>query len=107
LTAVLLDIAEKCGLDGDELEQRLYEGWYTRQTNRDKMEAISLGITGIPAYIIGNYLVQGARPYETFQLAMELQQRPQSGSIEKISPFAGGDWQTSCSLEETIGKEVA
>jgi len=72
LSSILRDIAEKCGLDGDELEYRLYEGWYTRQVDREKKEAALLGITGIPAYVIGDYLIEGARPYETFQLAMEL-----------------------------------
>lgn len=74
LTGVLLEIAEKCGLDGDELEYRLGEGWYTRQVSREKQEAVASGIMGIPAYIIGSYLLMGARPYETFELAMRLAQ---------------------------------
>ncbi|MGA1822824.1 MAG: hypothetical protein ACMUIG_09875 [Thermoplasmatota archaeon] len=34
--------------------------------------AVILGIFGIPAYIIGGYLIEGAQPYQIFQRAIEL-----------------------------------
>ena len=68
--SVLRDIAEGCGLDGDELELCLDEGWYVERIDRQNQEARELGINGVPAYIIGRYLVEGAQPYEVFQRAV-------------------------------------
>ena len=70
LTSILRDIAEKCGLDGDELEHSLNEGRYAEEIDRQNEEARSLGINGIPAYIVGHYLVEGAQPYQIFQRAI-------------------------------------
>jgi|TARA_B100000315_G_C14488657_1_gene546460 predicted DsbA family dithiol-disulfide isomerase len=70
LTSILRDIAEKCGLDGDELEHRLNARRYTEKIEEQNEEARSLGINGVPAYIVGGYLVEGAQPYEIFQRAI-------------------------------------
>ncbi|MFC2016495.1 DsbA family protein [Chloroflexota bacterium] len=75
LISILRDVAERCGLDGDELEHCLNEGRYTERIDRQNEEARALGINGIPAYIVGGYLVEGAQPYEIFQRAMELVQK--------------------------------
>ena len=70
LRSVLRDIAERCGLDGDELELCLDEGWYVQRIERQNEEARELGINGVPAYVIGRNIVEGAQPYEIFQRAM-------------------------------------
>ncbi len=70
LTHILRDIAEKCGLNGDELERCLDEGRYTEKINEQNEEARSFGVNGVPAYIVGGYLIEGAQPYEIFQRAM-------------------------------------
>ena len=70
LTSILRDIAEKCELDGDQLEHRPNEGSYTEKIDKQNEEARILGINGVPAYIIGSYLVEGAQPYEIFQRAI-------------------------------------
>ena len=75
LRSVLHDIAEVCGLDGDELERFLVEGRYTARIDGQNEEARASGITGIPAYIIGDHLIEGAQPYQIFQRAVELTQR--------------------------------
>ncbi len=80
LRSVLRDVAEGCGLDGDELERCLDEGHYTETIDSQNEEARALGINGIPAFIIGDYFVEGAQPYEIFRKAVELMQRPKKKS---------------------------
>lgn len=71
LREVLRDIAEKFGLDGGELENALSEGRYAAVVAKQDAEARTLGVTGIPAYIIGNqFFIEGAQPYDVFQRAM-------------------------------------
>ena len=69
---VLREIAESCGLDGTELMRALDEGRYTAVVVKQDAEAHELGVTGIPAYIVGNYFIEGAQPYSVFQKAMNL-----------------------------------
>ena len=73
-TSILRDIAEKCGLNGDELEHHLDEGQYTEKIDEQNEEARSLGINGIPAYIVGGFRIEGVQPYEFFQRAVEAAQ---------------------------------
>jgi predicted DsbA family dithiol-disulfide isomerase len=68
--SVLCDIAEKSGLDADEMERALDEGWYAERIDMQNAEAREMGISVIPTYIIGRHLIEGARPYEIFQRAM-------------------------------------
>ncbi len=75
LRSVLHDIAKECGLDGDELVSCLVEGRYAARIDNQNEEARASGITGIPAYIIGDHLIEGAQPYQIFQRAVELMQR--------------------------------
>jgi predicted DsbA family dithiol-disulfide isomerase len=72
LTSTLRNIAEECGLDGNELERCLVEKRYAARIDEQNEEARALGVTGIPAYIIGDHLIEGAQPYELFQEAVEL-----------------------------------
>jgi predicted DsbA family dithiol-disulfide isomerase len=73
--SVLCEIASECGMDGNKLEEALKEGRYAGRVNEQNEEARVLGITGIPAYIIGGYLVEGAQPYQIFKRAVELVQQ--------------------------------
>ena len=70
LRSILRDIAERCGLDADELEVCLDEGRYAERINIQNKEARELGLSVIPSYIIGRHLIEGARPYEIFQSVM-------------------------------------
>ena len=74
LVSVLREIAETCGMNGDEMEGRLYDGRYAWRIDGQTREAALLGVTGIPAFIVGDYLIEGARPYDIFRLAVELNQ---------------------------------
>ncbi|MFC2047852.1 DsbA family protein [Chloroflexota bacterium] len=71
LVNVIRDVAVECGLDGDELERCLKEGWYTGEIGLQNEEARALGIDRTPSFIIGNCLARGVAPYEQFQKLME------------------------------------
>ena len=75
LRSVLREIAEGCGLDWEELERSLDEKRYAGRIDGQNTEAGTIGITGIPAYIIGDHLVVGAQPYQNFRRAVELAQK--------------------------------
>ena len=51
---VLESIAESSGLDWEVLQPRLESGHYREQVLSQHREAVSLGIRGIPAFLIGN-----------------------------------------------------
>ncbi|MFC1988723.1 DsbA family protein [Chloroflexota bacterium] len=70
--SVLRDLAGKCGMDGNGLELRLLDHYYSSAINRQIEEALELGITLIPSFIIGNHLIEGPQPYELFQRIMSL-----------------------------------
>ena len=53
------------------MERCLDDGRYTQAVITQSEEAKKYGIGGIPAYIIGEFLIEGAQPYEVFQKAME------------------------------------
>jgi predicted DsbA family dithiol-disulfide isomerase len=74
LLPVLTEIAGNCGLDGVELERVLKEGRYAAAIETQNREAGELGVTGIPAYLVGNYFIEGAQPYSVFQKAVRLLQ---------------------------------
>lgn len=68
---VLRSAAEEVGLDAGEMQQKSARGDYKRVVDAHIEEAHKLGITGVPAYILGHtYLIMGAQPYEQFQKAM-------------------------------------
>jgi predicted DsbA family dithiol-disulfide isomerase len=76
--SVLREIAASCGLNADEMERLLNEKRYAAKVERENQEAIQMGITGIPAYILGPYLIVGAQPYSNFKKGMELIKKKQS-----------------------------
>ena len=69
--AVIEDVAGRCGLDTTDLRQRLGSRHYEETVMRDFQEATSMGVHGIPAFLIGKYLFTGARPYQDFQAVVE------------------------------------
>ncbi len=74
---VLRDVAEKSGLPGDELLKALDEGRYSALVDAQNEEARRFGVSGIPAFIIGGCLVEGAQPYVVFQNAIGLMKKPE------------------------------
>ena len=68
---VIEDAARNSGLDHEELRRLLEGRAYEERVTRDFQEAVSLGVQGIPAFLIGKYLFTGARPYEDFKAVAE------------------------------------
>lgn len=69
---VVLDVARASGLDAAELEQALDEGRYEDELAAVYDECSQYGITGVPTFIIGRYMVVGAQPYEVLERALNL-----------------------------------
>lgn len=67
--AVLLDVGESVGLERGDLREALEKDRYTEKVLEDEHLAQQIGITGVPALVIGGgrhaYLLSGAQPVET------------------------------------------
>ena len=68
---VLQTLAQQSGLDWDELKPLLESGHYREQVLEQHREAVTLGIQGIPAFLIGNLLFTGAQPYQVFKKVID------------------------------------
>lgn len=71
LRSVIREIVQECGLDADEVERCLDEGRYTQAVKTQSDQAKQSGINGVPAYVVGDFLIEGVQPYESFQRAVE------------------------------------
>ena len=80
-TEVLSAVAEEVGLDPRGLEEALRKRTYAETVQESYQQAISYGINGIPAFVVGRYLFTGAHPYDFFKQVMErvLQEGPNPG----------------------------
>ena len=74
LRSVIREISQECGLDPDEVERCLNEGRFTQVIKTQSEQAKRSGINGIPAYLIGDHLIEGAQPYQFFQRVIEATQ---------------------------------
>jgi predicted DsbA family dithiol-disulfide isomerase len=64
---VLMDIAANLGFDADDLRARLDAGEGTREVEDDLAAAQSMGITGVPFFVLnGRYALSGAYPADRF-----------------------------------------
>ena len=70
--AVLLDVAEEIGLPREEAAKCLSERTMKACVELQTQEARGYGITGVPTFIIGKYMVVGAQPYSVLKEAFEL-----------------------------------
>jgi predicted DsbA family dithiol-disulfide isomerase len=77
-------IARTVGLDEAGLVAALEEQRYAERVLEDVTLASQIGITAVPAFIIGNRAIMGAQPYEVFEQVMELYGR------EKVTEQAPG-----------------
>lgn len=89
-TAVLQDLAAGAGLDAAALGRALGEGRYTAQVLADEGLAQELGITGVPAMVMGGadgnerLLVSGAQPAAVLEgAAREMLQGLRAGSPQE------------------------
>ncbi|MGH8826062.1 MAG: DsbA family oxidoreductase [Jiangellaceae bacterium] len=68
----LVALATEVGLDADEVRRVLSEGTYADAVEEDIATARSLGVNGVPFYVIdGKYGVSGAQAPETFAGALQ------------------------------------
>ncbi|MFC1861238.1 DsbA family protein [Chloroflexota bacterium] len=72
LRSVIREVVQECGLDAGEVERCFDEGRYTQAIKTQSEEAKRSGINGIPAYVVGGFLIEGAQPYQFLQKAMEM-----------------------------------
>ena len=73
--SVLQQLGEQVGLDAQDMKERLDAGYYAAQAQAQYEEAISLGVNGIPSFIMGRYFFSGAQPYELFKQVAETVQK--------------------------------
>lgn len=69
---VLREIATSVGLDADGMIDALNDGRYVDRVDEDLEISRQIGLTGVPAFIIGNRAIVGAQPYEVFEYVMGL-----------------------------------
>jgi predicted DsbA family dithiol-disulfide isomerase len=69
---VLRDIATAVGLDANNMIDAINDGRYTERVEEDLALSRQIGLTGVPAFIIGNRAIVGAQPYEVFEHVMGL-----------------------------------
>jgi predicted DsbA family dithiol-disulfide isomerase len=68
---VLTALADTLRLGSPALRTALEEGQYRDRVQEQFEYARAAGITGVPAYVAGRYLMVGAQPYEVFQQLIE------------------------------------
>jgi predicted DsbA family dithiol-disulfide isomerase len=79
---VLSDVARNVGLDADDMMLAVTSGAYSTVVDFQLAKAQSLGLDGVPAYVINNrHAVVGAQPYEVFQRLLD---EMNSGDDENI-----------------------
>ena len=68
---VLARLAAGAGLDDGALRSSLAAGEYADRVQEQFEYARTAGITGVPAYVAGNYLMVGAQSYEVYARLIE------------------------------------
>lgn len=70
-TPSLVRLAAEAGLDPAEVQRVLDEGTYADEVQADGYEAMSLGVQGVPFFVVdGRYGISGAQPVELFAQAL-------------------------------------
>jgi predicted DsbA family dithiol-disulfide isomerase len=74
---VIREAAEECDLDWHDMKECLESRSYEQTVTDQFQEAVGLGIRGIPAFVMGDVMFTGARPYPVFKAVMDkvLEQR--------------------------------
>jgi protein-disulfide isomerase len=65
------DYAGRLGLDAATLTACLEESVHAAAVDQELQEGLSLGVTGTPAFFVGDRFISGAQPFEVFQQAIE------------------------------------
>lgn len=68
----LLQIAEECGLNREEVQAMLDSDRHADEVNADIQEAVQIGVRGVPFFVLNRkYAISGAQPVEAFVQALE------------------------------------
>jgi predicted DsbA family dithiol-disulfide isomerase len=68
----LRSLAAEAGLDGSEVDEVLDGDRFLERVAASTSEAVSVGVTGVPGWVLGSrLLVLGAQPREVFVAAFE------------------------------------
>jgi len=78
--SVLREIAADCGISEAIVEQAWSDPRFAERLYDQQRRAATNGITGVPAFIVGRYLVQGAVPVETLRTAFSRALSEQQGA---------------------------
>ena len=71
-TALIMDLAKKAGLNVEQLKKDMADSAIDQELEGNRALAVKLGITGTPAFVIGNHkLIPGAVPAYTLLEAVE------------------------------------
>ncbi len=74
---VLRELAGELGLPADDVERVLAGDDYAERVRASTNQAVSVGITGVPGFLIGSrVLVLGAQPQEVFEQALARVETP-------------------------------
>lgn len=73
-TDVLAAIADGVNLDSGRLREALSLGSYRARVNEQFDFARTAGVTGVPTYIAGRYMMVGAQPVDMFRKLIETAQ---------------------------------
>lgn len=88
---VLVRLGVAAGLGADEITEALDSHRYRDAVNADIRQARSLGIQGVPFFVLDNtYGVSGAQPTELFAQALDRAWRD-ANPLVMVQPRAGGD----------------
>ena len=60
----LVEIAERAGLQGVKAKHAIEDRQFREAVDADWQRSRALGITGVPAFVIGDRVLVGAQPYE-------------------------------------------
>jgi predicted DsbA family dithiol-disulfide isomerase len=68
---VLVDLAEKAGLSGEEAREVIRTRRFKDAVDADWAKSRAWGVTGVPTFVAGRYAVVGAQPYEVLAELLE------------------------------------
>jgi predicted DsbA family dithiol-disulfide isomerase len=68
---ILVELAEKIGLDGAEARKIIEERRFKAAVDADWQKSAAYGVTGVPTFVAARYGVVGAQPYEALVQLVE------------------------------------
>jgi predicted DsbA family dithiol-disulfide isomerase len=83
---VLARLAQETSLDAADLRAALHEGRHRDEVAQQFQTAREIGVTGVPSYVAGQYLVVGAQPYAVYKQLIETAQRDAGATAQSSSP---------------------